>query len=116
LVYGGFSMGVVAAEKLAITRPGAAGALFFESCVPASEFGSWPDGVPLQVHGMDADPFFAEEGDIDAARELVGSIDDGELFVYLGNKHLFTDSSLPSYDAEATALLTERVLDFLAQR
>jgi dienelactone hydrolase len=115
LVYGGLSMGVVAAEKLAITRPGAAGALFFESCVPASEFGSWPDGVPLQVHGMDVDPFFAKEGDIEAARELVGSIDDGELFVYPGNKHLFTDSSLPSYDADATALLTTRVLDFLAR-
>jgi dienelactone hydrolase len=115
LVYGGFSMGVVAAEKLVITRPGAAGALFFESCVPAAEFGSWPDGVPLQVHGMDADPFFAKEGDIDAARELVGSIDDGELFVYPGDKHLFTDSSLPSYDADATVLLTKRVLDFLTR-
>ena len=29
----------------------------------------WPDGVPVQVHGMDGDPYFAEEGgDIDAAR------------------------------------------------
>jgi len=115
LVYAGVSLGVVPAEKLAITRPGATGALFFESCVPAAEFGSWPGGVPLQVHGMDADPFFAEEGDVDAARELVGSIDDGELFTYPGNKHLFTDSSLPSYDADATALLSKRVLDFLAR-
>jgi dienelactone hydrolase len=114
VVYAGFSFGVMVAEKLAITRPGVAGALFFESCVPASEFGTWPDGVPVQVHGMDADPIFAGEGDLDAARELVASVDDGELFTYPGNGHLFADSSLPSYDAEAAALLTERVLDFLA--
>lgn len=113
VVYAGFSFGVMPAEKLAITRAGAAGALFFESCAPAEAFGSWPQGVPVQVHGMDADPFFAGEGDIDAARELVDSVDGGELFVYPGDKHLFTDSSLPSYDAEATALLTERVLAFL---
>ena len=29
LVYGGFSLGVVPAQKLAQTRPGAQGALFF---------------------------------------------------------------------------------------
>jgi len=62
---------------------------------------------------MDADPFFAGEGDIDAARALVNEVEDGELFVYSGDRHLFTDSSLPSYDADASALVTERVLDFL---
>lgn len=114
VVYAGFSFGVMPAEKLTITRPGATGALFFESCVPAAEFGSWPEGVPLQVHGMEADPFFAGEGDIDAARELVGSVEKGELFTYSGNRHLFADSSLPSYDADAAALLLKRVVDFLA--
>ncbi len=116
VVYAGFSFGVMPAEKLAITRPGAVGALFFESCAPAAEFGSWPEGVPLQVHGMDADPFFSGEGDVDAARELVASVDEGELFLYPGDRHLFTDSSLPSYDADAAGLLTGRVLDFLAAR
>jgi dienelactone hydrolase len=62
---------------------------------------------------MDADPFFAGEGDIDAARELVAAADDGELFVYPGDRHLFTDRSLPSYDEAATQLLTRRVLAFL---
>ena len=64
---------------------------------------------------MDADPFFAGEGDIDAARALVKEAGDGELFVYPGDRHLFTDSSLRDYDAEAAALVTERVLDFLAR-
>ncbi len=116
LVYGGFSLGVLPAQKLAQTRPGARGALLFYSAVPPTEFGaSWPAGVPVQVHGMDADAFFVDEGDIDAAREIVAAADDGELFLYPGDQHYFADSSLPSYDAGATKLLTERVLDFLAR-
>jgi dienelactone hydrolase len=117
LVYGGFSLGVLPAQKLAQTRPGARGALLFYSCVPVAEFSpAWPEEVPVQVHGMDNDPFFVGEGDIDAARELVEEAKDGELFLYPGDQHYFSDSSLPSYDADATALLTQRVLDFLRDR
>jgi dienelactone hydrolase len=117
LVYGGFSLGVLSAQMLAQTRAGARGALLFYSCVPVSEFGpAWPKGVPVQIHGMDADPFFVDEGDIDAARALVAEADEGELFLYPGDQHYFADSSLPSYDPRAAALLTQRVLDFLAKR
>jgi dienelactone hydrolase len=114
LVYAGFSVGVLPAQFLAQTRPGARGALLFYSCVPVSAFGSgWPEGVPAQVHGMDADPIFVGEGDVDAARELVEQAEDAELFLYPGDQHYFADSTLPSYDPEATALLVRRVLDFL---
>jgi dienelactone hydrolase len=114
LVYAGFSLGVLPAQKLAQTRPGAVGALLFSACLPPSEFEStWPDAVPLQVHGMDADEFFAEEGDLDAARELVAGYDDRELFLYPGHRHLFADNSLSSYDQAAADFLTRRVLDFL---
>jgi dienelactone hydrolase len=117
LVYAGFSLGVLPAQMLAQTRPGARGALLFSACVPVSEFGpAWPDGVPVQVHGMDADPIFVGEGDIDAARELVAEAKDGELFLYPGDQHYFADSSLPSYDPDATALLLRRVLEFLSAR
>ena len=120
LVYAGFSFGVMSAQRLAQTRPGAAGAVLVDSSVPITgewRFGPWPDGVPVQVHGMDDDPFFAGEGDIDAARELVEIVGpSAELFVYPGDQHLFADSSLASYDAEAAALLTERVLAFLADK
>ena len=117
LVYAGFSLGVLPAQKLAQTRPGARGALLFYSCVPVSEFGpSWPEGVPVQIHGMDADPIFVGEGDIEAARALVASAANAELFLYPGDQHYFADSSLASYDADAAALLTKRVLDFLATR
>ncbi len=116
LVYAGMSLGEMVAQKLAQTRPGARGALLFYSCIPISgewAFGPWPAGVPVQIHGMDADPIFVGEGDIDAAREIVGKAHDAELFLYPGDQHYFADSSLPSYDAGATALLTRRVLEFL---
>ena len=116
LVYAGMSYGVMAAQRLAQTRAGALGALLYEACVPISgewAFGPWPDGVPVQVHGMDDDEFFAHEGDIDAARELIGSIEHGELFTYSGDSHLFLDSSLPSYDPQATELALERSRAFL---
>jgi dienelactone hydrolase len=117
LVYAGFSLGVVPAQCLAQTRPGAAGAVLMEACVPVSEFGeAWPAGVPVQVHGMSDDAFFAGEGDIDAARALVASVDDAELFVYPGDGHLFADPASPWYDAAAAALMLERVLAFLDAR
>jgi dienelactone hydrolase len=117
LVYAGFSLGVLPAQKLAQTRPGVQAALLLHSCVPVSEFGTaWPAGVPVQVHAMDADSFFVGEGDIDAARALVNEAEDAELFLYPGDQHLFADSSLPSYDAAAAGLLIQRVLHFLGGR
>jgi dienelactone hydrolase len=118
LVYAGFSMGGGTAQQFAQTRPGARGALLYEACMPITgewAFGPWPDGVPVQIHGMDKDPFFGLEGDIDAARELVDKVGPelAALFVYPGDQHLFTDSSLPSYDAEATALVVQRSREFL---
>ena len=114
LVYIGFSLGVVPAQQLAQTRPGARGAVLCYACIPVSEFGSaWPDGVPVQVHGMDNDPIFIGEGDVDAARALVESTRDAELFLYPGDQHYFADSSLPSYDPDATALLLQRTLGLL---
>jgi dienelactone hydrolase len=117
LVYAGFSLGVLPAQMLAQTRTGASGALLFHSCVPASEFGpAWPDEVPVQIHSMEADPFFVGDGDIDAARDIVRQAADAELFLYPGDGHLFTDRSLAAYDQDATELLLDRALTFLASR
>jgi dienelactone hydrolase len=120
LVYAGFSWGAAMAQRLAQTRPGARGALLYEGCIPLTgewAFGPWPDGVAVQIHGMDKDPFFALEGDIDAARELVATVgaELAELFVYPGDRHLFADSSLPSYDADAAALVVQRSREFLSR-
>src|SRR5438046_497919 len=90
VIYAGFSFGVMVAQQLAQTRPGARGALLMYSCLPVSEFGdAWPEGVPVQVHGKEADPFFAE--DLEAAQALVASTDQAELFLYSGKEHLFAD-------------------------
>ena len=112
LVYAGFSLGVMPAQLLAQTRPGAKGALFFSAALPASEFSdAWPQGVPFEIHMMENDPWADE--DLPAARALVEAVDGAELFLYPGDGHLFADSSAPDYDDAAAALLTERVLSFL---
>jgi dienelactone hydrolase len=118
LVYAGFSFGGSIAQELAQTRPGARGALLYESCLPITgewAVGPWPDGVPVQIHGMERDPFFGLEGDLDSARELVATVGPelAELYVYPGDQHLFTDSSLPSYDADAATLVVQRSLELL---
>jgi dienelactone hydrolase len=120
VVYAGVSFGASLAQSAAQTRPGARGALLIEGCLPVSgewSVGPWPDGVPAQIHGMDADPFFAGEGDIDAAREIVATAGPGlaELFTYPGDRHLFTDSSLPAYDPAAAELVLDRSLAFLGR-
>jgi dienelactone hydrolase len=112
LVYAGFSLGVMPAQMLTQTRPGAQGALLLSGCLPTSEFDSpWPDGVPVQIHGMEADEWFEE--DLVAARELVDEAENGELFLYPGDGHLFADSSLGDFDQKAAALLKQRTLAFL---
>lgn len=116
LVYSGFSLGVMAAQLLAQTRPGARAALLFHACLPVSEFGAaWPPEVPVQIHAMDADTFFVDDGDLDAARELVGEVEHAELFLYPGDQHLFADYSLRSFDKDAAELLKGRVVAFLAE-
>jgi dienelactone hydrolase len=119
LVYAGISWGVGAAQRLAQTRAGARGALLYEACFPITgeyAFGPWPNDLPVQIHGKGDDEFFAHEGDIDAARDLVAKIgpEKAELFVYPGDEHLFVDSSLPTYDGDAAALVTQRTLHFLS--
>jgi dienelactone hydrolase len=112
LVYAGFSLGVMPAQMLAETRPGAKGALLFSAAFPASEFAdSWPEGLPVQIHMMEDDEWVEE--DLPAARELTAALDDAELFLYPGDRHLFADNSLADYDEAAAALLEERVLSFL---
>lgn len=117
LVYAGVSWGVFLAQRRAQTLPGARGALLFEACFPVGEdgFGPWPPGLPVQVHGMDDDQFFAHEGDLEAARALVALVGRGrgEVFTYPGDKHLFVDSSLPSHDPAAAALAAVRARAFL---
>ena len=101
-------------RMLAQTRPGAKGALLLHSCVPSSEFGPWPQGVPLQIHMMESDAWaLPPNEDLDAALRLAETIESAELFLYPGDRHLFADDSLPDYDESAATLLKQRLLSFL---
>jgi dienelactone hydrolase len=112
IVYAGFSLGVLPAQALAQTRPGARGALLFHGCVSPSEFGtSWPEAVPVQIHTMDADEWTEEDRVV--AEALVEQIPTAELFLYAGSAHLFADPSSVDYDEQAAVLLKERTLAFL---
>jgi dienelactone hydrolase len=118
IVVAGMSFGVMAAQRIAQTRPGVRGALLYESCLPVTgewAIGPWPDGLPVQIHGKADDPVFAGDGDLDAARELVALARPGTaaVFTYPGDRHLFLDESLPGYDPDATALVIERSLELL---
>lgn len=111
LVYAGFSLGAMPAQRLAQQRAGARGALLYHSAVPLGEFGDdWPDGVPLQMHIMADDPW----EDLPIMQSLATATTDAELFVYDGDAHLFTDRSLGDHDAEAAGIVMGRTLDFLA--
>lgn len=112
IVYAGISLGVLPAQSLAQTRTGAKGALLISAAIPPAEFGApWPQGVPLQIHVMEDDELAAE--DLEAARQLASEVDDAELYMYSGDRHLFADRSLADYDEPAANLLTKRVLSFL---
>jgi dienelactone hydrolase len=112
LVYVGFSLGVLPAQRLAQTRAGAAGAVLCHSGLPLGVFAdAWPDGVPLQLHVMADDPW----GDVDDVRALAAAVPGAELHLYPGDAHLFADPSLPSHDPDAAELLVGRMLTFLDQ-
>src|SRR5260370_16828694 len=95
IVYGGFSMGSVRAQLFAQTRPGAKGALLFHGGIAPSWFDSdWPEGVPVQIHTMDKDPW----AEMDETNKLVEAAPNAEGYLYPRDKHLFPHSSLPRYD------------------
>ena len=114
LVYAGFSLGVLPAQSLAQTRPGARGAILCYSCVPHTTFApAWPEGVPVEIHIMEDDAWAAE--DLEAARALVRDAREAELFLYPGSVHSFADPSFRDYDEPAAKLLMERTLRFLGR-
>jgi dienelactone hydrolase len=111
VVIGGFSLGAVYGQRLAQTREGALGALLYHGGdIPPAEFETpWPAGVGLQVHVREGEKWFNREG----GEQLVSEVPDGELFLYPGSGHLFTDSSWEEYDEASATLVIERTLAFL---
>jgi dienelactone hydrolase len=109
LVYVGFSLGVLSAQSLAQTRPGARGAVLCYSALPLGEWddnwpATWPNGVRLQLHIVEGDE------DFEFAQRLAATVPAADLYVYPGTEHYFAE-----HDEQAATLLTQRVLAFLGQ-
>jgi dienelactone hydrolase len=117
VVYAGFSNGGGSAQLLALTRPGARGAILMHAALPLEAFGmeEWPSGVAVQVHYAENDPY-REQSAIDA---LAGAVRRSgaafEAWDYPGEGHLFADPDLEDHDAGAAERMLERVLAFLAR-
>jgi len=115
LVYAGFSNGAASAELLAVTRPGARGAVLMHGALPVQLFGAeaWPASVPVQLHQAVDDPFREPQADIAFAASVDASGARFEAFDYPIVGHLFADSALEEFDAGSAEMMMERVLEFL---
>ena len=110
VVYAGMSLGVLPAQALAQTRPGARGAVLLHAAIPLGEFSdTWPEAVGLQLHVMEGDAL----GDVAEGDALAAAVPGAERYVYPGSDHLFTDASLPAFDEAATSLVVARMLALL---
>lgn len=114
-VFVGFSLGVLPAQHLVQTRPRSRGAVLFYACAPESMLAHpLPDGVPVQIHANEFDPFFVHDGDIDHARALVTSHPSVELYLYPGTGHLFAETNHPDFENDSAMQARGRVASFLA--
>lgn len=110
-VLGGFSFGAAIASHLWAKRPETSGVLLLHSIVEIPE--NARDGVPVQLHLADPDIYEPAE-DVAAWRAAADRSPIAlEAFTYPGVGHLYTDASLPDYDAEAASLTWGRVERFL---
>ncbi len=111
VVLAGLSLGAGQAESIAMTQPGvASGLLLLHDGISSADMElPWPAGLPVQMHLAEHDPWC----DVDSARALAEE-SGGELFLYPGEAHLFTDSSLPAYDEVLAGQVLERAVAFLA--
>lgn len=109
----GISMGVIPSMRIGVSDDAVNGVVAVGSCLPG-EFleAPWPRSVPLRIIASKDDPFFRDEGDLEAAQELVATAADVRLKLMPGTEHLFMEASDPLSRA-ATERLYEVVLRML---
>ena len=95
-------------------RPGALGVVLMHACLPPAMLGieAWPGALKAQIHWAEADPW-VDAMAVDALADLAptGAC---ERFEYPGGTHLFGFDGYEDYDADAAALMTQRVRAFVA--
>lgn len=109
----GLSLGVMPAMRLGVSNDAVSGVVAVGSCVPPSFLEApWPRDVPLRIIASRDDPFFRDEGDLEAAQELVATAANARLKLMPGAEHLFMEAKDPLSRA-ATERLYEVVLRLL---
>lgn len=115
-VYAGFSMGAAAAQAMALSQPGAHGAILIDGAVPLSAIGlsTWPADVAVQLHAVTDDPWFPR-AEID---EFLDGVPDDvrEVHLYDGRGHLVFDDAWPDHDPDVAERLRDNVVDWLSRR
>ncbi|MGP3685392.1 dienelactone hydrolase family protein [Streptomyces sp. IBSNAI002] len=100
LVYAGFSLGGSLAQHLALADDKARGLLLLHGTADLEDDAS-VDGLPVQLHVADPDPFESHDWLTAWYLRMQRAGADVEVHGYPGAGHLFTDPGLDDYDAEA---------------
>jgi dienelactone hydrolase len=112
LVYAGFSYGGSVAQHLALADEKARGLLLLHGTSDLEEDTS-VDGLPVQLHVADPDPFEPHDWLTAWYLRMQRAGADVEVHRYPGAGHLFTDPDLDDYDAEAAEQTWRTALAFL---
>ncbi|MFV2121234.1 dienelactone hydrolase family protein [Streptomyces sp. Act-28] len=112
LVYAGFSLGAAFAQTLAVADGKARGLLLLHGTYDVPEDAS-VDGLPVQLHVADPDPFEPDDWLNSWYLEMGRAGADVEVHRYRGAGHLYTDPDLADHDAEAAERTWATSLAFL---
>ena len=114
LVYAGLSLGGSLAQTIALKDERAKGLLLLHGTADLED-GTTAEGLPVQLHVADPDPFETHDWLNVWYLRMRRAGADVEIFRYPGAGHLYTDPELPDYDAEAAERTWAAALDFLAE-
>ncbi|MFE6911686.1 dienelactone hydrolase family protein [Streptomyces erythrochromogenes] len=112
LVYAGFSFGGSLAQHLALADEKARGLLLLHGTADLEDSAS-VDGLPVQLHIADPDPFEPHDWLTAWYLRMQRAGADVEVHSYPGAGHLFTDPDLDDYDAEAAEQAWTAAIGFL---
>ncbi|GAA4923391.1 dienelactone hydrolase family protein [Streptomyces coeruleoprunus] len=112
LVYAGFSLGAAFAQTLAMADEKARGLLLLHGTFDVEESASL-DGLPVQLHVADPDPFEPDDWLNTWYLQMGQAGADVEVHRYRGAGHLYTDPDLPDYDEDAAERTWATALGFL---
>ncbi|MBA4860106.1 dienelactone hydrolase family protein [Streptomyces sp. PSKA54] len=112
LVYAGFSLGAALAQTLALGDEKARGLLLLHGTSDIAENAS-VDELPVQLHVAEPDPFEPDDWLSAWYLQMRKAGADVEIYRYAGAGHIYTDTDLPDYDAEAAEATWRTALGFL---